>query len=249
MKVWEILMFFTLILLGSNIKAQKINITYGGSFGINTSYMDSKINISEDVLNYDPAVTRNLALAKTSKANFGYNAGIFIKIQPVNSRFSFESLLLITQYNDNYTISVKWENYFKTPWLSSDGYWYPVEETEEISNEFSIINIPFIVGYDLCKNNNKNFTLFCGLASNVNMKDGHIKKVDINNNDIPLYKSFFFSYQSGISMSFNKIICSLKYERSLDIKKPNNRDYFPPSMDVKKLYINSISISVGIKII
>jgi hypothetical protein len=245
MKMWKNLTFIILILLCSNIKAQKINVSYGGLFGINTSFMDSKINISEDILNYDPTLRRNISLSKTSKANFGYNLGVFAKLQPENSRFSFESRFLISQFNNRYTILTKREDYYKT---SSSGHWNSVEETEEISNEFTIINIPLTAEYDFCKKNNKIFTLFCGLAPNINVKDGHTKKEDIDNNDIPLYKSFFFSYQSGISMSFNKIVCDLKYERSLDIKKPNNKDYFQPSMDVKKFYINSISLSVGIKL-
>ena len=138
------LLFIIVIVLGSNIEAQKFNISYGGLFGINKSFLDSKTNIREYLLAVDPTRLRNLSLSTTNKANFGFNLGIFLKVQPVKSRFSFETDLLMAKYNNSYTISVKGEAYFGAPWRTAG--WLPTEETEKISNEFNIINIPLIAG-------------------------------------------------------------------------------------------------------
>jgi hypothetical protein len=191
----------------------------------------------------DPAYVRNLSLSKTSKNSFGYNLGFYIKAQPGNSRLSLETGLLIANLNNSYILSVSWEQYYAT----TGNYWGPVNETEKIINGFSILNMPLILGYDLIKKDNYRFTIFAGAAPNISMKDDHMK-YNSSMQEIYLYKPFYLSYQSGISLNFNKIFASLKYDRSLNIKKTMSGDYFPYSMNVEKLYLNFISISFGIKL-
>jgi hypothetical protein len=238
------LSIIVLIFWASNIAAQKFNISFGGFMGINNSYLDSKTSISEFLLTADPAYQRNVSLSTVPKANFGFNSGIFLKVQPIESRLSFETALQIATHNNSYKITVSWEQYYAT----TGNYWGPVFETERLSNEFSIINIPLIAGYDLIEKDNYRFILFCGLTPNVNTKEGQIR-YDQQLNEVTLYKEFYLSYQSGISMNFNKIFCRFKYERSLNIIKANSTGYIPwSSMNVKKLYLNFISLSIGIKL-
>jgi len=239
----EYLVFIFLIACSYSINAQKINISFGGLLDINNSFIDSRTYISQDYLSMDPAYIRNLSLSKTSKNNFGYNLGFFIIAQPVNSRLSLETSLLIANLNNTYTLSVSWEQYYAT----TGNYWGSVNETEKITNEFSILNMPLIIGYDLIKKNNYKFTIFTGAAPNISMKNDHMK-YDFSMQEIYLYKPFYLSYQSGISLNLNKIFVSLKYYRSQNIKKTKSRDYFSYSMNVEKLYLNFLSISFGIKL-
>jgi hypothetical protein len=232
-----------LIICSYSINAQKIKISYGGLLGINNSFLDSKTYISQDYLSMDPTYIRNLSLSKTSKNNFGYNLGFFINAQPEKSRLSLETGLLIANLNNTYTLSVSWEQYYAT----TGDYWGPVNETEKISNGFSILNMPLIIGYDLIKKDNYKFKIFIGAAPNISMKNDHMK-YDLSMQEIYLYEPFYLSYQSGISLDFNKIFISLKYDRSQNIKKTMSRDYFPYSMNVEKLYLNFLSIAFGIKL-
>jgi hypothetical protein len=231
-----IFLFFS----GIYIKAQELNVTYGGLFGINTSFIDSKTTISSDYLNFDPAFVRNMSLLKKSKADLGYNFGLFLRVLPVDSRISFESEMLVAKSNNSYTISVNWEHFY-----TSNQEWTPVEDKEKIDNDFNIIKIPLTIGYDLIKKEKSFLTFLCGMTPNINMHDDHIK-VDYQDNELPLFKSFFLSYHSGLSINFNKIFGRLNYERSFNLKKTQSREYFPYSMDVERLYLNSISISFGI---
>ena len=232
-----------LIICSYSINAQKIKISYGGLIGINNSFMDSKAYISQDYLSMDPAYIRDLSLSKTSKISFGYNLGFYINAQPENSRLSLETGLLIANLNNSYTLSASWEQYYAT----TGNYWGPVNETEKIINGFIILNIPLNIGYDLIKKNNYKFMVFAGAAPNISMKNDHMK-YDFSMQEIYLYKPFYLSYHSGISLNFNKILVSLKYDRSQNIKKTMSRDYFPYSMNVEKLYLNFFSISFGIKL-
>jgi Outer membrane protein beta-barrel domain len=237
------LLFIFLIACSYIINAQKIKFSYGGLLGINNSFLDSKAYISQDYLSMDPSYIRNLSLSKASNNNFGYNLGFYLNAQPENSRLSLETGLLIANLNNSYTLSVSWEQYYAT----TGNYWGPVNETEKITNGFSILNMPFILGYDLIKKDNYKFTIFTGAAPNISMKNDHIK-YDSSMQEIYLYKSSYLSYQSGISLNFNKIFVNLKYDRSQNIKKTMSRDYFPYSMNVEKLYLNFFSISFGIKL-
>jgi hypothetical protein len=237
------LLFTFIIICGYNINAQKINISYGGLFGINNSFLDSKANISPDYLAMDPAYIRNLSLSKTSSNGFGYNLGLYISAQPEKSRVSLETGIMVENLNNTYTLSSSWEQYYAT----TGSYWGPVAETEIIDNSFSILSIPIVLGYDLIQKDKYKFTIFGGAAPDISMKNDHMK-YDYSMQEIYLYKPLYLSYQSGISLSFNKIFASLKYERSLNIKKTMSRDYFPYSMSVEKLYLNFLSISFGIRL-
>lgn len=239
----KLLLLIVLIACSLSISAQKIKISYGALFGINTSFMDSKTYISQDYLAMDPAYIRNQSLSKISKNNLGYNLGFYINALPENSRLSLETGLLIAILNNSYTLSVSWEGYYAT----TGGYWGPIVETEKIINDFSIVNIPLIAGYDFIKKDKYRLTVLCGLSSNISMKDDHIK-YDYSMQELHLYKDFYMSYQAGLSMNFNKISVRLKHDRSLNIKKTMSRDYFPYSMNVEKLYINCYSLSFGIKL-
>lgn len=239
----KFLLFALLIFCSYNINAQKIKISYGGILGINNSFLDSKAYISPDYLSMDPAYIRNLSLSKTSKNNFGYSLGFYINAQPENCRLSLETGLLIVNLNNSYTLSASWEQYYAT----TGNYWGLVNETEKITNGFSLLNMPLILGYDFIKKDNFKLAIFAGVIPNINMKNDHMK-YDSALQEIYLYKPFYLSYQSGISLSYNKIIASLKYDRSLNIKNTMSRDYFPYSMNVEKLYIQNFSISFGIKL-
>jgi hypothetical protein len=234
----------SLILFINASPAQKLKVSYGGVFGINVSSMDSRSYISESYLSIPPTSIRNLTLTTTSRMKFGYNAGIYINVQPTKSHLMLETGLLVSTYNNSYIISVEWEQYYPT----TGNYWGPVSETERLYNEFSIISIPLIAGYDFIHKDNLKFCILLGLSNNINMKEEQIR-YNPQLNEVKLYKPFHFSYQSGISMVFNRISCRIRYERSLNIKRSGSEGYIPyPSMKVERIFINSISLSFGIKL-
>lgn len=229
-----------LFLLEINVQAQKLSISYRANFGINFSYMDPRTTLIMDYLNRPNL--RNLTLTTWNEPDFGYNAGIFIRIQPINSRLNFESGILFGKYENSYKIAVNWEEY-----SFRNASWEPFEEKIKKNNEFSIISIPFILGYDLNQNVDKKITIFCGVSPNLNMKvndTGIIQQLE----EMPLYKKFFLSYQTGMSMDFNKIECNIKYERSLNITNTKTNDYFQIPIEMKKIYANFIRLSIGFKL-
>jgi hypothetical protein len=235
---------FTFILICSyTLNAQKINISYGAVLGINNSFLGSKAYISPDYLSMDPAYVRNLKLTKTSNNGFGYNLGFFVTAHPEYSRISLETGISVQNLNNTYNLSANWEQYYAT----TGAYWGTVKESEKIVNNFNVINVPLNIGYDLVKKDKNKIRIFAGAAPNISMKNDHMK-YDYSFEEIYLYKPFYISYQSGLSLYSNKIFASLKYERSQNIKKTMSRDYFPYSMDVQKLYLNFISISFGIRL-
>jgi hypothetical protein len=234
------LMILLFVLLGIKCYGQNLYIHYGCFLAINTTFMDSKTTISQDYINN--SYLQNIVLLKLSKPNLGYSPGIYFKLQPQKSHLSFESGIYISKYNNTYKISVSYEKYFN-PTHS----WESINDIEEIENEFNIVNIPFIFGYDIIQESILNLTIFAGFSPNVNMRNDHLK-YDWQNNELKLYKSVFVNYQTGISLNLNKMIFRLKYERTQNIKKTQSAEYFPYSMNVQKLYLNILSISMGIKI-
>ncbi len=239
-KIAIVIVLVTLILSVS--KAQKYDISYGPVLGLNTSFMNSKASID---YNYPfNELDRNIVFNKSGKIGFGYQIGIYFKIQPKENRLNLESNILVVSYNNSYSISVYYESYYRTPWRIPVDNWIPETETESLQNEFSIITIPLILGYDIVQSDNYNIMLLCGLSPNITMKNNQVN-VGVNFNENHLYKDFFLSYQTGIKFRFNKINCMLKYESSLNFQETKSRDYFPLEMKVEKLYLNIFSISVG----
>ena len=242
----KILAINILVLLSiSSLKAQKYDFSYGPILGLNMSFMDSKASIDYNYPFHE--LDRNISLSTESEVGLGYQAGIFIKIQPIESRLSLETNILITSYNNSYSLTYYGEEYFSTPWTTPVDNWMPETETEYLQNEFSILNIPVILGYNILKKENYNLTFLGGISPNIMIKDDHVK-IDISFKENHLYKQFFLSYHAGIKADFGKILCMFKYERTFNIQEVSSRDYFPWQMKVEKLYINKFNFSVGYKL-
>lgn len=218
------------------VNSQNYEVTYGIKLGVNSSFMGSKSSYTL-LDEYE-----NKKMIKENNPLAGYDLGLFINIKPLNSRLNYKTGLLISKYNNIYTIATEWD-YF----LISTGRWYHTKEFEKIKNNFSVISIPLTVGYDFIPMNSKKVNLFCGFSPSINMNDDHVK-YDNNLEEIHLYKIFYVTYNAGISVNFDKIYCTLKFERSFNIKKTKSRDYFPYSMSVEKIYLNTVSIDIGLRL-
>ena len=242
-KILTALLFVFIIFSYTN--AQKFNLSYGPVLGLNTSFMDSKASVD---YNYPfNELDRDISLSTSGKSSLGYQAGIFVKLQPVNSRFSFDVSMLIASVNNNYSLTFYREAYYSTPWTTPVDRWMPETETENLQNEFTNLIIPVKVGYDFLKFEKFNLAILGGVAANIVLKDDHVK-IDINFDENHLYKDYFLSYQAGVKAEFEKIICMLSYDRSLNMQQAASRDYFPWQMKVEKLYLNSFSFSVAYKL-
>ncbi len=235
-------LIFIFIFIGNILNAQKIDISYGPTLGLNMSFIDSKASIDYNYPFHE--LDRNISLTTSSESKIGYQAGIFFKIRPIESIFSLEANILIAAYNNSYSITYYGEEYYSTPWTTPVDRWMPRTETEYLNNELSILNIPVILGCDIVNREKYNLTFFAGISPNLFIKDDHVK-IDITYTENHLYKNFFLSYQAGIKANFNKINCMIKYERSFNIQEASSREYFSWEMKVEKLYINSFCISVG----
>ena len=242
-KILTALLFVFIIISYTN--AQKFNLSYGPVLGLNTSFMDSKASVD---YNYPfNELDREISLSTSGKSSLGYQAGIFLKVQPVNSRFNVDISMLIASVNNNYSITFYREAYYSTPWTTPVDRWIPETETENLQNEFTILTIPVKVGYDFFKTGKFSLAVLGGAAANIVLKDDHVK-IDINFDENRLYKDFFISYQAGVKAEFEKIICILSYDRSLNMQQAESRDYFPWQMKVEKLNLNSFSFSVAYKL-
>ena len=224
-------------------KAQKYVISYGPVFGLNISSMDSKAFIDYDNYPFNE-LDRNFSLSASTKNDFGYQGGIFFRIKPVESRLNLETNILIASFNNSYTLTFYREAYYSTPWTTPPYHWAPESEAEYLQNEFSILTMPVILGYDFIRHEKYSLALIAGISLNIAMKNEQ-SKIGINLNENKLYKKFYLCYQPGIRADFNKIICTLKYERSLNIQNAPSRDYFPWEMNVEKLYVSNIRLTVG----
>lgn len=240
----KIVFCISLILCINSSSAQNLKINYGAHFGINGSSMGSRSYISDVYLMFPSTSIRNLTLNTSSNTNFGYNTGIFINVEPKHTPLILETGLFVSTYNNSYLISVDWEQYYAT----TGSYWGPINETERFNNEFSVINIPVTIGYDLLRNENFKIILLCGLTNNVNMKKEQIR-FDQQLNEVTLFKEFFLSYHTGVSVEYKRLFCRIKFDRSFNIKRANSSGYIPYlSMNVEKLFINSVSLSFGIRL-
>lgn len=242
-KIITTCLFVFIIIPFSN--AQKFNLSYGPVLGLNASFMDSKASVDYNYPFHE--LDRNISLSTSGKSSLGYQAGIFVKLQPANLRLSLDASMLIASFNNNYSFTFYREAYYSTPWTTPVDRWIPETETENLQNEFTILTIPVNLGYDILKFEKFDLTLLGGIASNIVMKDDHVK-IDINFDENHLYKDFFISYQAGVKAEFEKIVCMLSYDRSLNMQQAESRDYFPWQIKVEKLYLNSFSFSVAYKL-
>lgn len=238
----KIFLLIVILFIYNLTKAQKFELTYGAKLGLNTSFIDSKAVVDYSRFH---ELDRDINLNSTTEIGLGYNVGIFINLMHITSRLNIESGFQIAAYNNNHTISLDYIAYSSTPPTER---WIPKSETENLKNEFSTLNIPFILGYNFIKREKYNLTLMLGFSYNIFMKEDDHVKLNENFEENSLYKDFFLSYQAGIKADFNKIICTLKYERSNNIQEASSRDYFPWEMKVEGLYLNNFSIVVGYKL-
>lgn len=234
--IYTVLIFLNITL--SN--AQKYEISYGPVLGLNMSFLNSKASIDHE--NYPfSELDRDFNLSSTNETGIGYNLGFFINIKHLNYRINILTGLQIATFNNSHTISLDYTSYSYTPPTER---WMPASEFETIHNDLSILNIPVEIGYDILKKEKYNLTFLLGISPNYIMKSDNTK-IDINFEENDLYNDFFLSYQAGIKADFNKVFCILRYERSFNIQQVSSRDYFPWQINVEKLYLNSLSLSVG----
>jgi hypothetical protein len=237
--------FIMLFLLCNHAIAQKFNISYGPYFGANTSFMNSKSSIDYNYVEFSELPYRNLTIKRSGKMDLGYSFGLFIKMQPLKSHLNIETGFVIIHYLNTYTVDVSWERPYN--YDINSGRWLKGHEKEKMDNEFKIISIPVIVGYDIIKSEKYGLALTLGLSPSKKMKDDKII-FPMGRGEVHLYKDYFIFYQAGIRANFNKITCSLKYDRSLNVQQAKSRDFFGWSMKIEKLYINALSLSIGLKI-
>ena len=239
------ILYSALILFSTIASAQKLDISYGASFGLNSSFMDSKAAI--DYSYPFSELDKNIKLTKSTKIDAGYNLGVFFHMRPVNSRFSLESEVLISKYNNTHTLIVNYDRYYSTPWRTPVDNWIPESEIRILQNVFSIIKIPLDIGYDLIQKDKFSLGLSGGISCNLSMKNNNVG-YDINLVAHNVYKTFYIGYRAGIITNFNKIVCTLMYERSQNIQIIESRYLFPWEMKVEELHLNSINFSVGYKL-
>ncbi|MFO7827207.1 MAG: hypothetical protein R6V23_01190 [Bacteroidales bacterium] len=243
-RILALIILFYLVITVS--RAQKYDISYGPLFGLNLSFMSSKASIDYNYPFHE--LDRDISLNKSNETGLGYQAGIFLKVQPVESRFSLEADIIIASYNNSHSLKFYREAYYYTPWTTPSDRWLPETEIEKIQNELVVLNIPIALGYDFIDREKYKLTLLGGLSTFIIMKDANIVKIDMDYNEYHLYKDFFVSYNAGIRADFGKIICTLLYDRTLNMQQVESRDYFAWQMKVEKLYLNSINFTVGYKL-
>jgi len=235
---------FIIIFQSFIINAQKLDLSYGPIMGLNASFMNSKSCIDYDFVGFHP-LDKNFNFSTSNKSRIGYQGGVFVRLQPLNSRISLEPVILVKSYFNTYKLSLEWDAYYSTP--SSGDNWLSDNITEIISNKFRILTLPIIGGYDLVHGSTYKLTFLIGISFNYYMNNQDHVKIDVNFEETNLYKDIFFGYLSGIRGDFNKLFYTLKFERSFNIQEATSRDYFQWEMKVDRLYLNSINLSIGYK--
>lgn len=231
----------TALLLLTNLvsKAQKIEISYGTLMGLNYSFVNVNAETSK-YYTFDEK-DQNFTFDNTYKGKLGYDIGIFFKLNPVKSRFNLESGLILSKYSNSYTVYFSYDNYVST---SSIETWTKETAEETITNNFSVIKIPFFIGFNLLNTGKFQLEIQSGISASICMDENH-KFMDLNNEEDQLYRDYFAGFQMGIRAYLNKIICQLKYDRSFNMQEGSSRTYFPWEMEVDGIYLSSVSISVG----
>lgn len=235
----NIILIALLILTNVVIKAQKVEVSYGTLMGLNYSFVN--VNAETSMYYTFDEKDLNFTFDNSYEGKTGYDIGIFFKLKPVNNRFNLESGLILSKYSNSYTVFFNYDNYVST---SSIDTWTKETAEETITNNFSVIKIPFFIGYNLINKGTFQLEIQSGISVNICMDENH-KFLDLNNEEDQLYKDYFAGFQMGVRAYFNKIICQLKYDRSFNMQEGASRTYFPWEMEVDGIYLSSISISVG----
>lgn len=239
-----ILIIFLLVFKTLCLNAQNYEITYGPVLGLNTSFMDSKVEVLYDRF-YE--LDRNIDLSKSTTLGFGYQAGVFVSIKPVESKFSLETNVIVASFNNEHTVKLYYEGYYATPWRDPYDNWMPEEDERKLKNELTVISIPLTLGYTVLNNWKYKLGLLIGATTNLNIKND-FSAYNQNFEEEYLYNDFYMSYHAGIKAESEKIICILKYDRSINIQEGDSKTFFTWDIAVDGLYLNSINLSMGYKL-
>jgi len=241
----KIVFVFLIILIVCKSNAQKVDISYGISFGLNGSFMNSKVSFSHAYIHNDYGI-RNKTVSYKNENTLGFNSGLFLKLNSLSGNFSLESGILLASYKNNYSIHMKYDRYNVPLWTDFPLNTITEEQIIILENEFLILNIPIIIGYNL----NEQVKLFGGLSTYINTKSDNFKS-DIELNIDKLYKDIVFGYQAGIELSNDKMFFTLKYERTFNyLENPNISiltTYYIES-EIESVYLNCITCSLGFKL-
>lgn len=232
--------FFALFILSIGVsRAQKVELSYGTLMGLNYSF----VNVNSETSIYYPfdEKDRNFIFDNSYKAKAGYDIGILFKLNLVNNRFNMESGLILSKYNNSYTVSLSYDKYET---VSSIETWTKQTAEENITNDFSVIKIPLFIGYNLISKEKFQVDILSGILASISMDENHTT-TDMNMDETQLYKDYFTGYQMAVRTYFNNIICQLKYERSFSIQEGASKNYFPWEMDVDGIYLSTVSVSAG----
>ncbi len=240
----NIIFVFLVILVISKSQAQKFDITYGINFGLNSSFMSSKISINHAYIHNDYGI-RNQSTSNENQNTLGLCSGLFIKLNSLLS-FSLESGISLASYKNKYSILMEYDRYNMPVWMDGPLTIISEEENLILENEFLILNIPMIIGYNFTKK----VKLFGGLSAYINIKSDNFKS-DIELNTDKLYKDITLGYQAGIELSNDKLYFTIKYERTFNyLESPNTSiltTYYIES-EVESIYLNCITCSLGFKL-